>query len=93
MVKPMNITNADKEILKAVKTLVEKIESTGKLPNDIEGVTELYQVWNKTYKKNERVNNCPSCRQTKFMQLKRTYDLFELKNHFKKQSVKKKSTL
>lgn len=85
----MNITSDDKEVLREIKAIVEKIEKTGKLPGDLESITELYGVWNKAYKKNDRPNNCPTCRQSKFLQLKRTYDLFDLKNQFNPKPKKK----
>ena len=80
----MNIDKEDKELLKSIKQLVEKITKSGSLPKTLEGLTELYAVWNKTYKRNEVLNNCPSCRLAKFTQLKRTYDLYDLKNQFKR---------
>ena len=89
----MNINDKDKDLLKRVKSIVEKISKEGKLPNTLEGITELYNVWNEAYKRNDRVNNCPSCRQTKFQQLKRTYDVYDLENQFnKKAPAKKKAT-
>ena len=88
----MNIEQADKEILKAIKKIVEKIELAGVLPKTLEGLQELYFVWNTTYKRNEKLTNCPSCRQTKFIQLKRTYDLYNLKDEFNRKKVTEKKT-
>ena len=89
----MNIDRNDEDILKQVKAIVEKIESIGKLPTTLEGLQELYNVWNLTYKRNDKLNNCPSCRISKFKQLKVTYDLYDLKNkHKKKAPAKKKAT-
>lgn len=85
----MNTEKADEEVLRSIKKLVEKITRAGRLPKTIEGLQEIYDVWNKAYKKNEPLNNCPSCRLVKFQQLKRTYDIFDLKNQFKR---KKKTT-
>lgn len=86
----MNINKDEEVILKQVKTLVESIANSGKMPNTIEGINELWRVWNLTFRKREKVSNCASCRQTKFLQLKRTYDLYKLKDLYNKR-VKKKS--
>jgi hypothetical protein len=87
----MNITTQDEAILKEVKRIVEKIEKSGTLPTDINGITELFKAWNLTYKKNEKVSNCPSCRPRKFANLKQTYDLFDLKNKYNEKKVVKVS--
>lgn len=86
----MNITDQDKEALKQVKRVVEKITKAGTLPNTVEGLTEMFTVWNLVYKKNEKVTNCPTCRPKKFAQLKQTYDLFDLKDKYNPPKPKRK---
>ena len=85
----VNITEKDKEALKRAKALVEKVKKKGDLPTTMEGVKEMYAVWNEVYKKRDKVSNCPSCRVRKFKQLKTTYELFELDKKFNPAPKKK----
>ena len=88
----MNIETKDIEVLKECKRVVEKIVASGKLPNTIEDLQELWKVWNAVYRKNDKVTGCPTCKQQKFTQLKRTYDLYDLKDRFNDKVTKKAST-
>ena len=85
----MNILPSDEQKLKETKRVVEHIIKKG-LPLTQEGMHDLWNTWNVTFKRSEKISSCPSCKRRKFQDLKKVYDLYELKNKYNVVNIRKK---
>ncbi len=83
----MNILPSDVPKLKETKRVVEHIMKDG-LPLTKEGMEDLWSTWNTTFKRREKISSCPSCKRRKFQDLKKVYDLYELKDKYNNQKKK-----
>jgi len=78
----MDITKKDEKVLRECKRVVDKFTKLGRVPITIEEMHELWDAWNSMYGKNEKLSNCPSCKDRKLNDLRRSYELFDLKGAF-----------
>jgi len=76
----------DSKLRARVIKIVQDVEANG-LPRTIEGLKEMYEVYNEVYGKNKKPTNCIYCRRTVADYLAKAVLLLEIKPKAKKKAV------
>jgi hypothetical protein len=80
----------DKKLQSEVFKMVQQIRKDG-LPKTIEGLQEMFRLYNQTFGQNKKPSNCIYCRKNVSESLEKAVLLLEIKPATKSQSKKKSS--